>query len=370
MNTTGCNSPFARDTFLILEGDNVDTSCFLPMPFYFIAMILFSLILGLIAIARTSLACNRNNKRKTGFHSSSLRRNSVLPLIIPCFSWISFVVTILLLILPATYGSSGNVMIFLNGLEYMSFNIISERWLKKLIRLGSKIIIPSPKQDHAAASSDDSASSSTHQAAGGGLEQDSKLLESLTRSDNVLKILDVLIIAGISLQVVCMCVLCMVNPENSLWLHLGVGMQGFNVFLAMSALIWQYQRCASAIVSTTSNLNNVVVVSTPHASKTKPAGLQSVLLKFRKHQLILASFGTPASIVFLLWGISEIPLSYLVIIATGFFDSMVSCGVLVTFVNKRVKARSGGNAVSETRHQHHFNAAMSSSYQLGGSSVL
>ena len=318
MNTTGCAAAFARDSTLILDGIHIETACFLAMPFYFLMLVLFSIILGLVATIRTMLVCSR--KRRQTYHSIL---SPLVPMVIVCASWISFFVMLLLIVMPATFGTGGNVMIFLIGMEYLCFNILSERWLRKLIRLGSKII-SNPKRPGAGAAASDSSAQSA---------EELKMLEYLNKSDRVLKILDSFIIVGITIQAICLCILCMVFTENPVWLRIGIGMEGFNVFCPMCALIWQYQRCTSAI---TSSMREVKSFQTP----AKP-GLQNVQLKFRRHQLILACSGIPASLLYVLWGADVIPISYLVIVITAFFDSVVNGGVLVTFV-RRAKTRAAG----------------------------
>jgi hypothetical protein len=313
-NVTGCGSALARDTLLVpsaLEQLIESAECFVALPLYYILIILFTVILLLVALVRTKIVKANQLKRKKAHASWSTR---MFPLATLLASWASVAVLVLLMIIPLLAFPLNNSLIFLIGLQYLCFNILSERLLRKLLRLGAKII--STKELHSSSSDADDTN---------------KTLDYLKRSDSVLRVLHVLIMAGITFQFLCLCVLSMAFPDQSIWLRVGVGMEGFNIFCPMCALIWQYQRCSSAIAKQMNKVKDL-------GPGSRAGVLDSVLAKFRKHQFILALFGIPGSLLYALLGADVIKISYLVIVVNAFLDAGVNSGVLMTVIKKSNKS--------------------------------
>jgi len=324
MNTSGCDPAFARDSLFIPPGTPGDPPCTLLMPLYFIPLAFYIIILGSVAVVRTMLVLRkRGSTRNTGGSFLS----PLVPWVIVTASWMTVGVLLLHIIIPTTYGTGNNVMTFLIGLQYLSFNILGERWLRKLVRLGTKIIMPNYKASKQVNSSD------------GGSAQESaqdKAMDALAKSDAVLKIIDVFVVITISVQVTAFCVLSMVFPQDSTWIHVGLGLQGFDVWLTMFAIVWQYERCNNAITSTNIGLKDV----TRSGGQSSKRGVNAVQSKFRRHQLILLCTGLTGGLIFILWGAGVIPLNYILIIVTGLYDSVINGSILVTFVVKRGKRAS------------------------------
>jgi hypothetical protein len=311
MNTSGCELNFARDDFFISDYSGSIPPCYFSIPVYYTFMSIFSTILFLVAVVRTSLVRHMRLKKKKRIEKFSV--NAMIPLLTVAASWGSFIVIMLMMIIPATQGATQTNMTFLLGWQCLCFNFLAERWLRKLIKLGGKIIAPKSRIG-------DSSSSN-------GGDHEIKVLEKLKRTDNMLKVLETIIITGIIFQFICFCILSMVFPSQKVWLNIGIGMEGYEIFFSMFALVWQYHRCSQAIKASSTVVRGIL------DGKQRP--LDNVNQKFRKHQLILMAFGLSGSMVFLLWSVNVIPISYLLLIATSLFDSGTNCGILFTFLKRK-----------------------------------
>jgi len=322
MNTSGCDPAFARDSMFVYPGSLTEPSCTLLMPLYFLMLSIFFLLLLAVALVRTSLVLNKK-RGATRLPSNSVL-SSLVPWVIVSASWVSCFVIFLLIIIPSTYGTGNNVIVFLLGLEFLSFNILGERWFRKLVRLGSKIIKPilgtNKNYDASNGSSELSATI-----------VDDKSMAYLEKTDTLLKAIDVAVILTITIQLIAMCVLAMVFPANNTWLRVGLGLHGLDCWFTALANVWQYERCSNAISSTSAGLRDVV------RSGTAKHGMVAVQAKFRKHQLILITLGGPAGLVYILWGAGVIPINYILVIVTGFYDALTNCGILMTFVKRGVR---------------------------------
>ena len=317
-NTTGCADAFARDDLLVPSSlPDFFSACFVSLPAYYILLLFFAIILSGVAFARTKLVQVRTKRMRLGQKVGSSLTARLSPAVVLFASWSSVCVLALFLIVPLAVSPLNNSLIFLIGVQYACFNILSERWLMKLVRLGSKIIMGGSKKDNSSSSS------------GVVGEEHLKAMDYLNRSDNVLVVLHTLIIVGLVFQFICLCVLSMIFTDTSLFVRIGIGMQGFNIFIPMCAIIWQYQRCTTAILASSKTTKNLA------QNGGRNQALESVVLKFRRHQIILAIFGIPGSLVFLLWGVSVFQVSFVVIIINSFLDAFVNCGVLVTFIKRR-----------------------------------
>jgi len=241
---------------------------------------------------------------------------------------------LLLIIVPASYGTGNNVMVLLLGLQFVSFQLIGERWFRKLVRLGSRIIKPSfgTKQVEAASSGSSELNSST----------DDKSMDYLGKTDTLLKVLDVSILTTILMQGIALCVLALVFPESNTWLRVGLGLHGLYCWLTVSASVWQYERCNQAITATNAGLKDVA-----RAGKSKQ-GINSVQVKFRRHQMILLIAGMPGGLVYVLWGAGIVPINYVLVIVNSAFDALVNSGILLTFVRRGVRRPSRIEQKSKT----------------------
>ena len=128
-NTSGCPYLLGRDDFFLkLDSKN---NCIVVIPFYFIYVVLSAIILAFVAYARTVYILKRFKARG---------RFSTTQKILIVQSWCSCISANLLWLIPLTYGTQDNVMTLLLGIHYLLFNISSERWVTKLLKLGNRIM--------------------------------------------------------------------------------------------------------------------------------------------------------------------------------------------------------------------------------------
>lgn len=302
MNTSGCSSfGIGRDDLLQMNTGK-EAPCTLIIPLYIVVVTLFGCILLLVAIKRTMYIIRRSETGNYGQDSNKFGMNQIYTL---TQSWLTVLNVFLLLIIPFTYGTSNSVICFLVGTLYFFFGISADRWIAKILRLGSRIIGKKPNNNT------------------------EEIYRHLDQLDWILTILVYSIRFVLLLQLSCT-ILTVVYPLDRYWLLSVIGFQVYLVTAAVTILMYQYQRCKNAIYASQRNIQGIV----EHANR----GTNAVLKKFNRHQLILIGMGLPAICIHVLWTVEVIPVNYIVVMMVVFFGAFVNSTMLFTFATKnRVK---------------------------------
>jgi len=349
MNTTGCQAQLARDDLLLMDPSASPISpCILVIPLYATLLAIYTLVLGLVAFSRTRYILKRTFSRSA---TRSGKTGSIgwVQTVTITQSWLSCINCFLILIVPFVYGSAHNVIVFLFGVQNVLYAISSERWLTKLIRLGSKIIGKryttsskqqlmrspgSPRSGKAEDSNNDSGTDDNEFAA----------MDNLRHLDLFLKIMMTSIRLMTVFLFISFCVLTLVFPTERRWLSAGLGAQSFLVCTSLIVLVYQYQRCKTAIIQTQKHVQAMLKNnSRPPEEKD---GIKNVLKKFTRHQLILTVTGGPTWILLLLWAVSVIPINHATILVAMGIDVIVNGSMFFTFVLK--SATKGGKTTTKS----------------------
>jgi hypothetical protein len=317
MNTTGCSPYYARDTFFVMDPIAASVApCIVPLPLYGCFIGIYASILGLVAYSRTSYIVRRaySGKVKRGKRGEF----GSLQILTMTQSWLSSINMDLLLIVPLTYGTQHNVVIFLLGFQIFLFGVSSERWLTKLIRLGARIIgtnyYSKPKANQVSDSQQGS--------------EEALIFEDLQKFDLIQRSLVFSVRAALALELLSFCLFCMVFPTARYWFLIGIGFQSYFTFACMFVIIHQYQRCKNAIIQTQKGVRQIL--RNPAADSN--IAVKSVLSKFTRHQWIVLTTGTPGAIVLLLWAAEVIPINFGMLIVCCSFDVVVNSSMFLTFM--------------------------------------
>ena len=326
MNTTGCAPNIARDNFFTMNSMDHFGPCIVNIPLYICVLTLATLLLLSAAILRTRFILTRQskNRRGGGSRDGSVCGLPILQTVTLFQSWASVVVSALILILPLTFGTDGNVIVILVGIELFLFGISSERWMSKLIRLGRRIAGPG----HASSFKD-------------GADIEESLTESqddLVHMDSTLKIVVSSVRIMLIVQFIFMVILAGIAlPTSRIFFQIGIGIQGYLVFASMCAIIYQYYRCEAVIKSSHEKVQAYRVGGSSQLKANRQ--LESIQRKFRMHQSILLAAGLPASIILITWvlDLPGMPISYGLLLYLMMVDALVNGAMIVTFVSSSLR---------------------------------
>jgi len=350
MNTTGCPAFFARDDLLAMDpfGTN-ESPCNVMIPLYAVLLAVFTLILGAVALSRTKYILRRVYSNSGVTLGAPWRGRLGWPQILTISqSWLSCINSLLLLIVPLAYGSGNNIVVVLFGVQNVLNAISSERWLTKLIRLGSKIIgKPNQRSSKQLANSlrptRPVSSSTVSDVHGGGGEEamPEQLLAMvhLERFDIVLYVMMTSLRLVTIFLLISLCVLPLVFPSERRWLLGGLGAQSYHVFASLAVFLYQYHRCKAAMIITQKHIH-AMLKNDPDKALGSDDGLRQAIKKFSRHQLILTMTGCPGGVIFLLWAISVLPVNHSTILVGVFFDVLVNGSMFFTFKPKRKSRQS------------------------------
>ena len=243
---------FARDEFFVVGTENLEDSvgCSVAIPVFISFCILFIFILTAIAWLRTSLIRKRLRKAKD---PSQRGKIGWFQLVTIAQSWCTVLVSIALLIVPFVYPSPERVMVELFGIEHILFNLSSERWLSKLLRLGKRIIEPK--------------------------RVDNESEDRLVNLDFVLKIALYFIRAAMLVQFISFCIVPLILPSSFTSFRVGIGMQAVDGFFSVFAIVYQYHRCGKAIVISANNVQAMKV-------KLPDGTIEYVFLKYPVNPIV------------------------------------------------------------------------------------
>ena len=353
MNTTGCPAPFARDDLLAMDPLNLSESpCFLVVPVYAILLAMYTVIMGGVATLRTRYIWKRVYSRTAT--RSRAGRFGWLQILTITQSWLSCLAFFLLLIIPFVYGSENNVIVFIFGVQHVLYAISSERWLTKLIRLGSRIIgkrYTTTKATNGlrASSKVDLAAEDSGSAPMEG--EEFSAMAKLERFDPILHVLMFSIRVMMVFLLISFCILTLVFPFERRWLLAGLGTQGYLIFASLVVSIYQYQRCKTAIIETQRRIKALVQSNDPAGGGAEKDGLKHVLKKFTRHQLILTVTGAPGWLIHFLWATSVIPINFTTILVSTTFDVVVNGSMFITFVHKSASSSTKKTTSGNDSHQ-------------------
>jgi hypothetical protein len=336
LNTTGCPAGVARDNFLVpsaLLGEQ-EPGCTLIIPVYYILQLTFATISLLVALARTQL-WRKKQLRKTSARSKLKTRKAIISAyLVVGGSWASLCINLLEMIIPLAVSELNNAMILLLGAQFFFFALITERWLTKLVRLGSRILLRKHIPDTVRLQFN----SSREDLIGEREREPEDQVEKVARMDTVLKVIHRILIIVILTQLILLCVVCMIITDTRIYLQIGVGLQACFVTLMMLTMCWQYQRCVWVIIET----SRKVQATSPSPSRSQT--MTVVLSKFRSHQAIILGNGLIASVVYILWGLRVYEINYITIIVTSLFDALNNGGLILTFLRSSICGRGKHSA--------------------------
>ena len=309
---------------------------------------LFSLyfcIMLLVALLRTYVILqNRKNRRGQSRYSGS----SWVPILTLAQSWLCVGIYLVVVVIFHAYGSANNVFVFLLGLESLLFGIGSDQWVNKLIRLGSRIIISPTKQKQMQQTHHQN-SQLLKQAVGAKLPRKSviQLAPAVAEVDALLKFLIWTNRLVLVIQFTFLCIVAMVLPTQRQWLQAGVGLLAGVIFLALTALWWQYHRCEKAMLETQKGVMG---------SSTAPHWISAVRFKFFIHRLVIAALGIPAIVIAILWAAEVIPINHVFLLVFGFLDVATNSLMILTFIRNRSISKSRTGASRGTTQAGHSSA--------------
>lgn len=308
MDLTECGPLLATDLIITpfpVYASDVCAANYLPWILVLVACFFVNIW---VAVQRTKLHRKRPGRR-------------AMPWIV-ILSYISSLVVLLYLVLPffGVNAANGGTAILLE-LEYLTFDIKGLLMLRKLVKLGRRII-PVSHKVHL----DDGSSFHTS-------ESDSRELNAsrLSSVDRVLKILFVLGWITMTAQVWFLTVMIYAKRElTPVWFTVAFAIQDFHLAVVVVSITYQLQRCIAAIQRT--------YTGTSAAPNTEQS---SVLLraasKLRAQQMIVCFLAVPALIGYTLLVVDIMPRHYGVVVAMMLTSDAVTNFCLLVSMTKRTK---------------------------------
>jgi hypothetical protein len=280
-----------------------ETQCSIPIIFYLVYFTFCSFCLLLIGLKR-SLILLKISKRKTSKHHFAKNENwkqfwSMLTLL---GTWICAFTVILITILPFLIYNNPSMMICLIVVHITIFDAVSERWLSKLIRLGLRII-----PNHTTSSENGNSG------------------DYLADQDLILKILLSLIRLTLFLGGI-FSFLSILFSNELRWFQVTLGLHGGLVFLQMNGINWQSQR----VINTIQNSQNKV----HHVGGSGNVKIFKVIMQFRLQQMILFCSGFSGTIVYLLFAVQVIPITWILSVVTALYTTVTWFSVLATLASE------------------------------------
>jgi len=349
MNSTGCSAGWARDElFDFGRTPSSAVPCTFSTPLWAVLLSIYGLILLAVAFSRTQYIIKRvyarkNQSSRGGF--TCCGQFAWLQIVTLSVSWVSAINCVFILVWPLTYGPEDNVIVVLLGIQYLAYGIIAERWLTKLIRLGTRIIGPGStgiaKKTSKALSADVIAAdeggvrtSSRAVVAGDSREMgsDDNEMSDLNRFDTVLVVLMTVVRVLTLLQFIFTAIIPMVLPnpvEARKWFLAGIGLIGAILVASWIVSMYQYERCKKAIVASQKRVQDL----RGGGANERPA-YETVLKKFTRHQITLTCLGGIGLLVHVLWAVEVFPINFTLVLVAVFFDAMTNGIMLATFVRK------------------------------------
>lgn len=271
---------WARDTFVYstAAASPPGELCILNLAFFnaFMALVLVIELANLCVNTHSVLerARRRNQRLRWGQYQTILS------------SLCTLVVGVLFTILPHTHGTDYNVMLCLVGVVWCLFNVVALRWVSKIHRLGSKLImkrVPEAK--------------STLQALG----QDQTVFSVLLGLGYVLT----------AMQFLCTCVLAVVFYEDAGWVRASYGLNTAFLAIAAACALHQTEKCRQAVKQTIQQVAEMLTAGT----LDKYAQVQA---KFRNQELFFALVGVGSTLMCALAAAGVIPVDHrMLLVAMG-----------------------------------------------------
>ena len=298
METTGCPSMYATDLILTptpLSENDICATNFIP---WIVVLVVFSCGNVWVSIRRQRLHLIMTAKKK---HS--------VPLMV-ALSWLTTIAGLLFIFIPFTGGNAANGgTLVLLSIVFASFGIKSLLLMKKLVGLGERIIPLSRKVLLVEK------------------VKTSIVEKNLSSTNSVLRVMFSLGWLILVIQSLMLIVIDFAVPErNTIWITVALGLQvGLNVLLCI-CIVYQYQRCISAVRRTFGGSDGDM-----------DAKLVHTVGKMRNHQLIILSLNIPSTIFYALSAASVIPRRYEVILVIIGTELMINLLIVRT---QQVKPRT------------------------------
>lgn len=316
MNTTNCTVPGWAHDDLVFSLRDQEESCTLNIVFFntYVSFLVLLQCVNLVIRTQYVLHRARKTKRALGRHQYVTIGSTLITLI----------AIILFLVLPNTIGAGRNTSVCLVNITLLMFNFSLLRWVEKIMRLGSRLImkrLPEAKSLSA-----------------------SRLLQRDNFVTGMLAVSYVLCL----FMFITGCVLSIVLYEQRVWPHVALGLMGSFLIIASTCSVYQTEKCRRVISDTAKRVKSVLTPSVY-------GKYDKVQSKFRSQQILVFTLGFVGSVVCLLGAANVFAIDHIMLLTAITFDAVGTIFMLGSVAVSRCTLSTKSRITSENQAEDELN---------------